>query len=149
MSTKILAYNFKLLELRYHKISLDVPDYERLGDSGSVLIDTNLRFGISKNSLLATTTMNVSLVNSDSGEESGDEDPGVESAASLVLVSTGRFELPPEHGISNEDLNSLKDEEVASFGRILEPHMLGRAKSLLEDAGLDGSGIPLQLADPQ
>lgn len=144
MATEISAYNYRLWEIRFHQIDFNVPGYDDDPAPGRVSVETTLNFGMDENFVFCTLSLDLDLIKGKEGEVTDDS-----IAASLKLSGTGRFELPLEHGLCDDDFQDLDDSAVRSFSKIMEPLMVMKARSILADASIDASGVPLQLVAPE
>tara|TARA_B100002003_G_scaffold189273_2_gene178051 strand:+ start:5430 stop:5897 length:468 start_codon:yes stop_codon:yes gene_type:complete len=140
MSTEVYANDCRLWEIRFHSVDLDIPSYEEESQAGRVFVETSLQFGMEDGDLYCSVTLTLKLIKGEEGEIK-DEDV----AAKLKITATGRFELPQNHGLEEDRLNNLTDDEVRGFNKIMEPPLILKAKAILSEAGLDGRGLPLQL----
>lgn len=142
MSTKIYAYDYPLAEIRFHHILFDLPSYDGIENSvGNLSVETNLSFGVDSDSLYCTVAVIAKLT--PDAKESVESEDLIE--INIEVTGTGRFELEEEHDITEENLNDLSSEEVMSFSNCLDPLIMGKVKTILAEAGIEGVSIPLQL----
>lgn len=144
MSNELVANDCRLWEIRYHSVDLDIPSYEDESEANKVFVETSLQFGMEDDDLFCSVTLTLKLVKGIEGEPK-DEIKDENIAASLKVTATGRFELPKDHGLEEGRLDSLTENEVRGFNKIMEPPLILKAKAILSEAGLDGRGLPLQL----
>ncbi|RKR79586.1 hypothetical protein [Marinobacter nauticus] len=146
MSIEVCAYNYHLVEMRFHRIRFDIPSYDRIDNNGGDLsIETNLRFGVDSNSLYCTVTAFVKII--PEGQDDIDSDDKV--IIEIELAGTGRFDLGADHGITSKRLNELEHEEVVTFSNVIDPLIVSKLREILLDAGIDSITIPLQLRPVQ
>jgi hypothetical protein len=143
MSTDIRAYNFRLWDIKFSDIKFEIPVHEPEGSSGRVLVETGLSFGIQDNDLFCTVVLSVKLIKGEKIEVSAEN-----TTATLEITAAGRFELPEGHSFQDNDFENLTDDQVGSFSRVMEPPLIMKARGILIEAGLDASGVPLQLGAP-
>ncbi|WP_342632182.1 hypothetical protein [Marinobacter alkaliphilus] len=142
MSTKVYAYNYHLVENRFHRVLLDIPSYDGIDDSGGDLsIRTQLKFGLDSNNLYCTLSGTTTII--PSGKEAVDQSE--ETEITLEIAATAKFELPQNHGIDAKKLNNMTDDEVMSFSNVLDPLLVNKIRETLIDAGINGITLPLQL----
>lgn len=142
MSTKVYAYNYHLVENRFHRIIFDIQSYDGINDNGGDLsIRTQLKFGLDSNNLYCTLSGITTIV--PSGQEAVGKSERVE--ITLEISATAKFELPQDHGIDRERLNNMTDDEVMSFSNVLDPLLVNKIRETLIDAGINGISLPLQL----
>lgn len=72
MATEISAYKFRLWDIRFHEVDLDVPGYDEQVEAGRVRIETTLNFGMDDDALFCTVMLDMDLIKGKEGELSED-----------------------------------------------------------------------------